>query len=75
MSNTTTTDENKKLSLDARWEVAIDLCLRRTVYASLIGIGAAAMLCKTHNQRQSMTLFTVGVGLGSAYADASRLFK
>mmetsp|Transcript_39184 Transcript_39184/g.97068 ORF Transcript_39184/g.97068 Transcript_39184/m.97068 type:complete len:83 (+) Transcript_39184:42-290(+) len=64
-----------ELSMDAKWEAAIDLTLRRLVYGSLAGGAAGLMLFRGAGTRSASLAFGAGAALGSAYTDCSRQFE
>jgi inner membrane organizing system protein 1 len=64
-----------ELQLDAKWEAAIDVTLRRVVYGCIGGTTMALLMCRGTTARAAVSAFGVGVGVGSAYEDAAKLFK
>ena len=65
----------KELQLDAKWEAAIDVSLRRIVYGAIGGTTLAMLMCRGTTARTAVAAFGIGIGVGSAYEDASKLFK
>ncbi len=65
----------KELQLDAKWEAAIDVSLRRIVYGAIGGTTLAMLMCRGSTARTAVAAFGIGIGVGSAYEDASKLFK
>ena len=79
-NNTITSNERggkraKELQLDAKWEAAIDVSLRRIVYGAIGGTTLAMLMCRGTTARTAVAAFGIGIGVGSAYEDASKLFK
>ena len=64
-----------ELQLDAKWEAAIDVSLRRVVYGAIGGTTMALLMCRGTTARAAVSAFGVGVGVGSAYGDASKIFQ
>jgi len=64
-----------ELQLDAKWEAAIDVTLRRVVYGCIGGTTMAFLMCRGTTARAAVSAFGAGVGVGSAYEDAAKLFK
>lgn len=62
-------EKPKELQLDERWERAIDLSVRRSVYGAASGGAAAFLLLKGTCPRIAVMTFGVGLGLGSALTD------
>ncbi|CAL6270218.1 unnamed protein product [Bathycoccus prasinos] len=65
----------KELQLDAKWEAAIDVSLRRIVYGAIGGTTLAMLMCRGTTARTAVAAFGIGIGVGSAYEDASKLFN
>ncbi|CAM6088179.1 unnamed protein product [Calypogeia fissa] len=65
----------KELSLDDKWDAAIDLTLRRFVYSTAGGAVAALALFRSPVTRWSAIAFGAGLGLGSAIRDSSYIFN
>ncbi|XP_018435222.2 MICOS complex subunit MIC10 [Raphanus sativus] len=68
--------EKKKKSndVDTKWDACLDLTARRVVYSSLGGAFAGLLFFRSPVTRWASIAFGAGIGIGSAYADCSRLF-
>uniref|UniRef100_A0A6N2MAG7 MICOS complex subunit MIC10 n=1 Tax=Salix viminalis TaxID=40686 RepID=A0A6N2MAG7_SALVM len=64
----------EKSDVNAKWDACLDLSVRRFVYSSLAGAFAGLLLFRTPVTRRASIAFGAGVGIGSAYADCSRIF-
>ncbi|KAG2372193.1 uncharacterized protein HKW66_Vig0209390 [Vigna angularis] len=60
--------------LDAKWDACLDLTVRRFVYSSSAGAFAGLLFFRSPVTRWASIAFGAGVGIGSAYAECSRLF-
>ncbi|KAL2335792.1 hypothetical protein Fmac_010238 [Flemingia macrophylla] len=60
--------------LDAKWDACLDLTVRRFVYSSFAGAFGGLLFFRSPVTRWASIAFGAGVGIGSAYADCSRLF-
>jgi inner membrane organizing system protein 1 len=61
------------MELEEQYGMVIDLTLRRCIYGSISGLAAALLVFRSPTKRWSAVAFGAGAGLGSAYADASRI--
>ncbi|XP_028800422.1 uncharacterized protein LOC114755725 [Neltuma alba] len=60
--------------LNAKWDACLDLTIRRFVYSSLGGAFGGLLFFRSPVTRWASVAFGAGVGIGSAYAECSRLF-
>ncbi|KAL0699874.1 hypothetical protein Bca4012_055996 [Brassica carinata] len=60
---------NGESDVNAKWDACLDLTARRVVYSSLSGAFAGSPVT-----RWASIAFGAGIGIGSAYADCSRVF-
>lgn len=61
--------------VNAKWDACIDLTVRRFVYSTLGGAVGGLLLFRSPVTRWASVAFGAGLGIGSAYADCSRLFE
>nr|AFK46423.1 unknown [Medicago truncatula] len=64
----------QKYDVDAKWDACLDLTIRRFVYSSFAGAFGGLLLFRSPQTRWASIAFGAGVGIGSAYAECSRLF-
>ncbi|KAJ4889642.1 hypothetical protein Rs2_29390 [Raphanus sativus] len=65
---------NGESDVNGKWDACIDLSARRVVYSSLGGAFAGLLFFRSPVTRWASIAFGAGIGIGSAYADCSRLF-
>ncbi|KAJ0237412.1 MICOS complex subunit Mic10-like protein [Hirschfeldia incana] len=68
------TKNNGESDVNAKWDACLDLTARRVVYSSLGGTFAGLLFFRSPVTRWASIAFGAGIGIGSAYADCSRLF-
>ncbi|KAK7401499.1 hypothetical protein VNO78_13032 [Psophocarpus tetragonolobus] len=64
----------QQYDLDAKWDACLDLTVRRFFYSSSAGAFAGLLFFRSPVTRWASIAFGAGVGIGSAYAECSRLF-
>ncbi|KAG4392997.1 hypothetical protein GLYMA_04G256400v4 [Glycine max] len=64
----------KQYDIDAKWDACIDLTVRRFVYSASAGAFGGLLFFRSPVTRWASIAFGAGVGIGSAYAECSRLF-
>ncbi|TKY49953.1 hypothetical protein E2542_SST27404 [Spatholobus suberectus] len=64
----------EQYDLDAKWDACLDLTVRRFVYSSFAGAFGGLLFFRSPLTRWASIAFGAGVGIGSAYAECSRLF-
>lgn len=57
--------------LNAKWDACLDLGLRRFVYSTLAGAGAAFLFFRGPTTRWVSVAVGAGLGIGSAYTECS----
>ncbi|KAG0580684.1 hypothetical protein KC19_4G191400 [Ceratodon purpureus] len=62
-----------QMELEEQYDLVFDLTLRRCIYGSMSGLAAALLIFRSPTKRWSAVAFGAGIGVGSAYADASRI--
>ncbi|KAG2320984.1 hypothetical protein Bca52824_014197 [Brassica carinata] len=65
---------NGESDVNAKWDACLDLTARRVVYSSLSGAFAGLLFFRSPVTRWASIAFGAGIGIGSAYADCSRVF-
>ncbi|KAK7289704.1 hypothetical protein RIF29_03557 [Crotalaria pallida] len=60
--------------LNAKTDACLDLTVRRFVYSSFAGAFGGLLFFRSPVTRWASVAFGAGVGIGSAYAECSRLF-
>ncbi|ESQ34543.1 hypothetical protein EUTSA_v10009192mg [Eutrema salsugineum] len=66
---------NSESDVNAKWDTCLDLTARRVVYSSLGGAFAGLLFFRSPVTRWASIAFGAGIGIGSAYADCSRVFN
>ncbi|CAI5468868.1 unnamed protein product [Closterium sp. Yama58-4] len=61
------------LLMDDKWDLCVDLSLRRVVYSTLAGAATGLVLFRSPTSRWAALAFGAGCGVGSAYTDCSRI--
>eukprot|EP00793_Prasinoderma_coloniale_P004111 PRCOL_00006286-RA len=61
--------------LDAKWDKAIDITMRRLFYGGLSGAAAGAVFSGSTTGRVAAMAFGAGCGVGSAYAECADDFR
>ncbi|CAI7732882.1 unnamed protein product [Closterium sp. NIES-53] len=61
------------LMMDDKWDLCVDLSLRRVVYSSLAGAATGLVLFRSPTSRWAALAFGAGCGVGSAYTECSRI--
>ncbi|KAG5021196.1 hypothetical protein JHK87_017051 [Glycine soja] len=64
----------QQFDIDAKWDACIDLTVRRFVYSATAGAFGGLLFFRSPVTRWASIAFGAGVGIGSAYAECSRLF-
>ncbi|KHN20540.1 hypothetical protein glysoja_033228 [Glycine soja] len=64
----------QQFDIDAKWDACIDLTVRRFVYSASAGAFGGLLFFRSPVTRWASIAFGAGVGIGSAYAECSRLF-
>lgn len=60
--------------VNAKWDVCMDLSIRRIFYSTAAGAFAGLFLFRSPVTRWSSVAFAAGIGIGTAYTDCSYIF-